>query len=207
MSRILEIINDWKETICTDSRWKEDLGNIRDMWRLLSYKGYRFKERRRDASTPSTSNLKSAEELESEDRRAQEAKLQELIRRGTPRDLALAQDLMKILAGAEPEKKPDYREQVLTEMNKLESKVVLMNELLDSARDTYLNTPSAADGTRKTEKMVKGDVYDQVSKVLMDARPKIQKLIADAGAAASGEGGDGDPESLGWYNSPVCETI
>ena len=39
-------------------------------------------------------------------------KLQELIRRGTPRDLALAQDLMKILAGAEPEKKPDYREQV-----------------------------------------------------------------------------------------------
>jgi len=58
----------------------------------LSYKGYRFKERRRDASTPSTSNLKSAEELESEDRRAQEAKLQELIRRGTPRDLALAQD-------------------------------------------------------------------------------------------------------------------
>jgi hypothetical protein len=39
-------------------------------------------------------------------------KLQELIRRGTPRDLALAQDLMKILAGAEPEKKPNYREQV-----------------------------------------------------------------------------------------------
>ena len=45
-------------------------------------------------------------------------------------------------------------------MNKLESKVVLMTELLDSAREAYINTPPAADGTRKSEKMVKGDVYD-----------------------------------------------
>ena len=33
-------------------------------------------------------SLKTADELEAEDREAQEAKLQELIRRGTPRDLA-----------------------------------------------------------------------------------------------------------------------
>ena len=62
-------------------------------------------------------NLKSPEELEEEDRAAKSAvcidwlcsykaelmfekKLQELIRRGTPRDLAVAQDLMKALAGA-----------------------------------------------------------------------------------------------------------
>jgi hypothetical protein len=45
-------------------------------------------------------------------------------------------------------------------MNKLESKVLLMNELLDSAREANLNSLPAADGTRKVEKMVKGDVYD-----------------------------------------------
>ena len=44
MSRILELINRWKEGICTESRWKDDLGNIRDMHRLLTFKGYRFRD-------------------------------------------------------------------------------------------------------------------------------------------------------------------
>ena len=39
MQRILELILNWKEGICASSRWKEDLGNIRDMYRLLSFKG------------------------------------------------------------------------------------------------------------------------------------------------------------------------
>lgn len=51
MSRILDLIHGWKEGICADSRWKEDLGNIRDMHRLLTLKGYRFRElHRRDLS-------------------------------------------------------------------------------------------------------------------------------------------------------------
>lgn len=93
-------------------------------------------------------NLKSADELEAEDREAQSAKLQELIRRGTPRDLAAAQDLMKMLAGANPDAKPDYRTQSLTELNKLESKVILLNEILDNV------------DTTRGEKFVQGDVYD-----------------------------------------------
>lgn len=44
MSRILELIHTWKEGICTESRWKDDLGNIRDMHRLLTFKGYRFRD-------------------------------------------------------------------------------------------------------------------------------------------------------------------
>jgi ADP-ribosylation factor-binding protein GGA len=44
MTRILELIHTWKETICSESKWKEDLGNIRDMHRLLTFKGYRFRE-------------------------------------------------------------------------------------------------------------------------------------------------------------------
>lgn len=44
MSRILDLIHGWKEGICAESRWKEDLGNIRDMHRLLTFKGYRFRE-------------------------------------------------------------------------------------------------------------------------------------------------------------------
>ena len=75
-------------------------------------------------------------------------KLQELIRRGTPRDLAQAQELMKSLAGANPDAKPDYRTQALTELNKLESKVILLNEMLDNV------------DTERGERFAQGDVYD-----------------------------------------------
>jgi hypothetical protein len=71
-----------------------------------------------------------------------------LIRRGTPRDLAAAQELMKSLSGASPESKPDYRQQALAELNKLESKVILLNEMLDNV------------DTARGERFVAGDVYD-----------------------------------------------
>ncbi|KAH9006579.1 VHS-domain-containing protein [Lactarius hatsudake] len=179
MSRILDLIHGWKEGICVESRWRDDLGNIRDMHRLLSFKGYRFRDTPRTAPVPATSNLKSAEELENEDREAQSAKLQELIRRGTPRDLAAAQELMKSLAGANPDAKPDYRSQALTELNKLEQKVILLHEMLDNV------------DTESGEKFVKGDVYDQVATILLNSRPKIQKWISDAESD--------DPESLDTY--------
>ena len=211
MTRILELIHVWKEGICVESRWRDDLGNIRDMHRLLSFKGYRFRDIHRTPSAPPTSvcsplspdlshthhftqTLKSAEELESEDREAQSAKLQELIRRGTPRDLVAAQELMKSLAGANPDTKPDYRSQVLTDLNKLEQKVILLHEMLDNV------------DTERGERFATGDVHEvrlsvgllrlaadglvqQVASILLNSRPKIQKWISDAESD--------DPESLG----------
>lgn len=56
MSRILELINNWKEGLCTESRFKDDFGNVRDMHRLLTFKGYRFREMpRRSATLEATS--------------------------------------------------------------------------------------------------------------------------------------------------------
>jgi ADP-ribosylation factor-binding protein GGA len=55
---------------------------------------------------------------------------------------------MKVLAGADPDSKPDYRSQALTELNKLESKVILLNEMLDNV-----------DASRE-ERTVSGDAYD-----------------------------------------------
>ena len=43
-AKILEALEEWRCTICETSRYKEDLGFIRDMHRLLSYKGYSFPE-------------------------------------------------------------------------------------------------------------------------------------------------------------------
>ncbi len=55
---------------------------------------------------------------------------------------------MKSLAGANPDAKPDYRSQALTELNKLEQKVILLHEMLDNV------------DTESGEKFAKGDVYD-----------------------------------------------
>lgn len=43
-SLILQNIQEWWETICCTSKYKDDLGYIRDMHRLLSRKGYMFPE-------------------------------------------------------------------------------------------------------------------------------------------------------------------
>lgn len=99
-----------------------------------------------DSTTVYQNSLQSPEELEEEDRAAQGAKLQELIRRGTPRDLAQAQELMKIMSGAEPESKPDYTEQTRKELNKVQSRAILLNNMLDNANEG--------------EKFAKGDAYD-----------------------------------------------
>ncbi|KAJ7472246.1 VHS domain-containing protein [Mycena galericulata] len=184
MSRILETIQNWKDTICVESRWREDLSNIIDMHRLLMHKGYRFRHVPRATPSASSSatavaaNLKSAAELEAEDREAQSAKLQELIRRGTPKDLLVAQEIMKSLAGADPTHQVDYRSQAFSELERLESKVVLLGEMLDNA--------NMAGG----ERSVTGDVYEQVATILTASRPKIQKWISDA------EAGEDDTESL-----------
>lgn len=58
--RILESIEEWRQTICEHSRYKEDLGFIRDMHRLLLYKGYRFPQiRREDAAVLNPSEVRS----------------------------------------------------------------------------------------------------------------------------------------------------
>jgi ADP-ribosylation factor-binding protein GGA len=133
MQRVLDLLHGWKAGICADSRWRADLGNIRDMHRLLTFKGYRFRDApAAPAPAALAGSLRTADELEEEDRAAQSAKLQELIRRGTPRDLAAAQEIMKALAGADPDAKPDYRAQALADLAKLEQKVVLLSELLDN---------------------------------------------------------------------------
>ncbi|GAA6023766.1 hypothetical protein JCM10207_001184, partial [Rhodosporidiobolus poonsookiae] len=111
-------------------------------------------------------NLQTPDELEEEDREAQSAKLQELIRRGTPKDLAAAQELMKSLAGAEPDKKPNYEEQVTKELDRIQQRVLLLNEMLNNAKER--------------ERFVEGDAYDQIAQKCRHVQPKLQKWIADS---------------------------
>ncbi|KAI9829599.1 MAG: hypothetical protein M1819_006104 [Sarea resinae] len=165
--KILEAIEEWRQTICQTSRYKEDLGFIRDMHRLLSYKGYVFPEvRREDAAVLNPSdNLKSAEEMEEEERAAQSAKLQELIRRGGPQDLQEANRLMKVMAGYDTRHKTDYRAKAAEEVGKIQQKAKILEEMLQSYK--------------QGDKMTEGDVFEELSNALSSAQPKIQKMCEE----------------------------
>ncbi|PYH99251.1 VHS-domain-containing protein [Aspergillus ellipticus CBS 707.79] len=165
--RILESIEEWRQTICQTSRYKEDLGFIRDMHRLLLYKGYVFPEiRHEDAAVLNPSdNLRSAEEMEEEEKEAQSAKLQELIRRGTPADLQEANRLMKVMAGFDNRHKTDYRAKAAEEVAKVQQKAKILEEMLQSHQP----------GDRVAE----GDVFEELAGALQSAHPKIRKMCEE----------------------------
>ncbi|KKY23220.1 putative vhs domain-containing protein [Phaeomoniella chlamydospora] len=165
--KILEAIEEWRQTICQTSRYKEDLGFIRDMHRLLLYKGYVFPEvKREDAAVLNPSdNLKSAEEMEEEERAAQSAKLQELIRRGGPEDLQEANHLMKVMAGYDTRHKTDYRAKAAEEVAKVQQKAKILEEMLQS------HQPG--------DKVGDGDVFEELANALQSAHPKIQKMCEE----------------------------
>ncbi|KAK2749218.1 hypothetical protein FQN57_006834 [Myotisia sp. PD_48] len=165
--RILEAIEEWRQTICQTSKYKEDLGHIRDMHRLLLYKGYMFPEvRREDAAVLNPSdNLQSAEEMEEEEKVAQSAKLQELIRRGNPEDLQEANRLMKVMAGYDTRHKTDYRAKAAEEVAKVQQKAKLLEEMLQNCKPG--------------DKLEGGDVFEELASALQSAHPKIQKMCED----------------------------
>lgn len=165
--RILESLEEWRQTICQSSKYRDDLGYIRDMHRLLSFKGYMFPEiRREDAAVLNPNdNLKSAEEMEEEERSAQSAKLQELIRRGAPQDLQEANKLMKIMAGYDTKHRTDYRAKAAEEVAKVQQKAKILEEMLQ--------------GCTKDDKIAEGDLFEELANALQSAQPKIQRMCEE----------------------------
>lgn len=106
-------------------------------------------------------NLKSAEEMEEEEREAQSAKLQELIRRANPADLQEANRLMKVMAGYDTKSKTDYRAKAAEDVAKIQAKARLLEERLESY--------NPADH----------DVLEELAGALQSAQPKIQKMCEE----------------------------
>lgn len=98
-------------------------------------------------------NLQSAEEMEEEERAAQSAKLQELIRRGGPEDLQEANRLMKVMAGFDNRHKTDYRAKAAEEVGKIQQKARLLEERLQDFK--------------QGDKMTEGDVFEVRPKTLL----------------------------------------
>ncbi|KAG0279784.1 hypothetical protein BGZ96_001809 [Linnemannia gamsii] len=187
-NRILELIQEWYQTLCKSSRYKEDLVHIKDMHRLLSYKGYRFPQLKGDSASVlnPVHTLKSPAELEEEDRAAQSAKLQELIRRGRPEDVVAANELVKKMTGYEQEEKPNYEEEASSELDKILLKAVLLTEMLNEVKPG--------------ESIGRGDKFEELLSTCKAAQPKVQKFIGEASD-------DDDMEKLLQINDVINNVI
>ena len=103
--------------------------------------------------------------MEEEEKAAQHAKLQELIRRGGPEDLQEANRLMKILAGYDTRHKTDYRAKAAEEVGRVQQKARLLEERLAEFK--------------AGDKMTEGDVYEELASALQSAHPKIQRMCEE----------------------------
>lgn len=70
--------------------------------------------------------------MEQEEKAAQSAKLQELIRRGGPEDLQEANRLMKVMAGYDTKHKTDYRAKAAEEVGKIQQKAKILEDMLEN---------------------------------------------------------------------------
>src|ERR1700749_869404 len=84
--------------------------------------------------------------MEEEEREAQAAKLQELIRRGGPQDLQEANKLMKVMAGFDTRNKTDWRAKAAEEVGGVQQKAKLLEDMLQRHESG--------------EKLQEGDVFE-----------------------------------------------
>jgi hypothetical protein len=81
-----------------------------------------------------------------EEREAQSAKLQELIRRGGPQDLQEANKLMKVMAGYDTRNKTDWRAKAAEEVGRIQQKARILEEMLQ--------------GYKPGDQIKEGDVFE-----------------------------------------------
>lgn len=169
---ILAQIEEWYQTICKTSKFKEDFAYIKDMHRLLTRKGYVFPEVKvEDAAVLNPSDtLKSFEELRKEEELVNSAKLQELVRRGRPQDLQEANKLMKIMAGfKESNKTEENKQQILDDIARLKRKAEILDEMLTSIQ----NSGNKIDDSNEAVHELYGSVKSN--------QPIINKIIEEEG--------------------------
>lgn len=162
---ILTAVEEWYQTICKHSPYKDDMGFIRDMHRLLKYKGYVFPkiDQAQLAVLKPSNHLKTASEIQKEQEIAQAAKLEELIRRGRPEDLREANKLMKVMAGFKADNVVNAKNSIAEELKKLKRKADLLNEMLSSDKISDAQNETAT----------------ELYAALKSAQPKFQAIIEE----------------------------
>lgn len=162
--KILLFIEEWYQSLCKFSDYKQDMQFIKDMRKLLKYKGYTFPKVKEDDINVLKPNkhLKTQKELLKEQEIAQAAKLEELLRSGRPEDLKEANKLMQVMAGFKEDNAIKARNAVLEEIENLKSKADLFEEMVSSGNVDVSN-----------------ETILELYSSLKSSQPKLQHLIEE----------------------------
>ena len=119
--------------------------------------------------------------MEEEEKEAQSAKLQELIRRGGPEDLQEANRLMKVMAGYDTKHKTDYRAKAAEEVGKIQQKARLLEERLQNfkAGDVVAEGDIFEVRFDDPKEIPAANVVQELANALQSAQPKIQKMCEE----------------------------
>lgn len=119
--------------------------------------------------------------MEKEERAAQSAKLQELIRRGTPHDLQEANKLMKVMAGYDLRHKTDYRAKAAEEVAKVQQKAKLLEDMLQNYKpgDTSINSDAWEVRCSASNGRIMLTAWQELGNALASAHPKIQRMCEE----------------------------
>ncbi|RKP19806.1 VHS-domain-containing protein [Rozella allomycis CSF55] len=168
LQKILYMIHLWTQTLCLSTKYKDDLVNINEMYRILGYRGYMFPELKQDdiqSIMPISEGFLTQDEIEQGDRAILGAKLDELLRRGTAKDLEEANVIMKKMSGYVMEERKDYRKIFEKDLETIQNSAMVLNALIESR-------PSGLDITSDPS------IQEALSKCKI-ALPKIEKMLSE----------------------------
>jgi ADP-ribosylation factor-binding protein GGA len=119
--------------------------------------------------------------MEEEEREAQSAKLQELIRRGGPQDLQEANKLMKVMAGYDTRNKTDWRAKAAEEVGRIQQKARLLEEMLQGYKsgDQIKEGDVFEVGPLLSGSSMNSNARQELANALQSAQPKIQKMCEE----------------------------
>ena len=183
---ILTSIETWYQSICKHAHYKGDLVCIRDMRRLLKFKGYVFPNLKDEVinSLKPVHELKTFKELYQEQEIRQSLQLDELIRRGGDENLKQANKLMKVMAGFTDDNKREAR-------NSIRNELVILKGQLDVLDNVVVEQRKKADGgnsqaTIKLQQAVEPMVRDLVT-ALKNSQRKIPIILREEQEENGGE--------------------
>jgi ADP-ribosylation factor-binding protein GGA len=120
--------------------------------------------------------------MEEEEKEAQSAKLQELIRRGGPQDLQEANKLMKVMAGYDTRNKTDWRAKAAEEVGRIQQKAKLLEEMLQGYKpgdQIKEGDVFEAGGAKLSRRDLHADGVKELASALQNAQPKIHKMCEE----------------------------
>lgn len=200
--KILLFIEEWYQSLCKFSDYKQDMQFIKDMRKLLKYKGYTFpKVKEEDISVlKPNKHLKTQKEIMKEQEIAQAAKLEELIRSGRPEDLKEANKLMQVMAGFKQDNAIKAKNAILEEIDNLKNKATLFEEMMatgtiDVTNDTLLDLYSSLKSSQsKFQKIIEEEQDDDdLVSDLLKFNDKVNSLL---GKFAALKGDDYTPQGF-----------